>query len=489
MEPCEIYREGATMIDTSEPVTGVRKVVTTKELMAILASGDQVYLPGVSVDAEALEHYSSDDRARLEVPGSENEITSVEYVRDDEVQCIEVADERHLYLTDDFIPTHNTSNIVFLKSTDDSMIETLEKMSGKTHTVYRDSKTVTKDMDRVIKLGNVEGKVSYTMNAKEEPVIKYNDMAFLSERNSIVFRAGDPPVWNRNETILPMSWALFKNAIQHPGHDYSLQTIPTLSSAIDFDVRQNQPDFEKMLAKRMEQAVQSEICKDIYREAYEYEDIHIERLDPDVYADEVMELVDVSMREEIAEENPNFSSADEVPSEALAYSLDQYDTEENEEQRAVLAEEQTKLVDHQTKRYARGRLSREDLLSGGGAVTHQIDEELVETFKAVRGAMGRDTAHFRLDGTGSLRSADGQLVYIIKSSESESMQQMKEASEDENARVFAEGEGSINKFGSFQVTDEFYRFLASLDSWQGLADGDFDKEVVKQMTMRENAST
>ena len=65
---------------------------------------------------------------------------------------------------------------------------------------------------------NVEGKVSYTMNAKEEAVISFNDMMFISERNSMVIRAGDSPVWNRNETILPMSFRLFKDTIVHPGH-------------------------------------------------------------------------------------------------------------------------------------------------------------------------------------------------------------------------------------------------------------------------------
>src|SRR5699024_9604887 len=89
----------------------------------------------------------------------------------------------------DKIVQGNTANIVFLKSTDDSMIETLEKMSGKRHVSYTDSKTVTKDMQRVLKPVNVEGKVSYTMNTKEEPVISSNDMAFISERNSIVFSA------------------------------------------------------------------------------------------------------------------------------------------------------------------------------------------------------------------------------------------------------------------------------------------------------------
>ena len=110
-------------------------------------------------------------------------------------------------------------------------------------------------MQALLKMTQNEGKASYTMTTKEEPVIAYNDMAFISERNSIVFRAGDSPIWNRNETILPMSWRLFKNTIIHPGKDYSLQTIPTLSTAMDFDVRKNQPNFLRCLRKRMEQAI------------------------------------------------------------------------------------------------------------------------------------------------------------------------------------------------------------------------------------------
>ena len=103
------------------------------------------------------------------------------------------------------------------------MIDTLQKMSGTTHRVYKDSKTVTRDAERLFMQN--EGKVSYTMNVREEPVIKYNDMAFIDPRNSIVFRAGDSPVWNRNETILPMSWRLLHaNPIKQPGKEYDLQT-------------------------------------------------------------------------------------------------------------------------------------------------------------------------------------------------------------------------------------------------------------------------
>lgn len=36
-------------------------------------------------------------------------LMSVEYVRDEEAQCIMIDDSEHLYVTDDFIPTHNTT--------------------------------------------------------------------------------------------------------------------------------------------------------------------------------------------------------------------------------------------------------------------------------------------------------------------------------------------------------------------------------------------
>ncbi|MGH4000864.1 MAG: type IV secretory system conjugative DNA transfer family protein, partial [Pseudonocardiaceae bacterium] len=182
----------------------------------------------------------------------------------------------------DKIVQGNTSNIVFLKSTDDTMIETLEKMSGKRHRTYRKSKQVTQNLDQVIH--KTDGRVIYTMETVEEPVISYNDMAFIPPNNSVVFRAGDAPVWNRNETILPMMWKLGGNKIVHPGHDYSLQTIPTLSTALDFDVRRNQPNFIAMLDKRLAQADCAGDAKLLYSSAHGYTSFDIERLDPDVYA-------------------------------------------------------------------------------------------------------------------------------------------------------------------------------------------------------------
>lgn len=79
--------------------------------------------------------------------------------------------------------------------------------------------------------------------------------AFTEDRNSMVFRAGDSPIWNRNETILPKSYKMFENKIKVPGKDFSLQTILTLSSVMDFDLKNSQPDFNRMLMMRMQQAL------------------------------------------------------------------------------------------------------------------------------------------------------------------------------------------------------------------------------------------
>lgn len=399
---------------------------------------------------------------------SGNRVVSVERVGDAAVQCIAVADERHLYVTDDFIPTHNTSNIVFLKSTDDSMLDTLQKMSGTRHTVYRDSKTVTKDVEKLVRFGSVEGKVAYTMTTKEEPVISYNDMAFISERNSILFRAGDSPVWNRNETILPMSWRLFRDTIIHPGHDYSLQTIPTLSSVADYDVRRNQPDFFSMLEDRIAQATRAEEMKEKYRKAFGFTEMDVSRLDPDVYSDDVMALINEALQEgsiDIAD-MPEFDM--EMPFMTNPFA----EYEDNVEVIQATAEAGVVLQERQAKRYAEGLLSREDL---GPA----LDSHVLDAYLACMSDMHASSA-FSAGLDGSLRSADGQTVYISKA-EDVAGEQMREFAADASQRVFAE-DGAVDDvagaaLGSWRVHREFYDYLRSLASWQDIAGGEFDRLV------------
>lgn len=456
-------------------------LMNTEMLLDMLGQGCTVTLPPVVLDGESMVVYEDEIDG---IPFGEGvEIASVELVGEEEVQCIEVDDPEHLYLTDGFIPTHNTSNIVFLKSTDDSMLDTLQKMSGTTHRTYTDSKTITRDMEKLWMKN--EGKASFTMTTREEPVIKYNDMAFISERNSIIFRAGDSPIWNRNETILPMSWRLFQNTIVHPGHEYSLQTIPTLSSAKDFDVRKNQPDFDKMLNKRVAQAIAAKDACTVYQDVYGYTDYQISQLDPDDYANEIMTIINTSMRESVEEDVdiPDDLSPDEVAEALLDGDIENIaaQAEENVEQQQATAEAQTTYVAATTARFAGGMLSPSDLWSIAGQPVHSLDKTILQVYNDIKGDMWNDMNTFRVVN-GNLCGVDGT-VFIRSRAESSSLATINEAAREGDTNVFAEGEideKELNSFGTYEVTDAFLRFLSQQPSWR-FADGKFERGMARAM--------
>ena len=387
----------------------------------------------------------------------------------------------------------NTSNIVFLKSTDDSMIETLSKMSGTTHKARVDSKTITRDMKALMKMSQNEGKTSYTMSTKEEPVISYNDMAFISERNSIVFRAGDSIVWNRNETILPMSWRLFQNTIINPGKKYTLQTIPTLSTAVDFDVRKNQPNFTKMLNKRMEQAyIAEDACKS-YQDAYEYTDYDIAQLDPDNYSDEIMDLIYSTLNpEEIKEAMANKTEKNDADdneglTEVIDYMFGNQMTREqvanmgtitdNEEQLEANRNAMASTREDSVKRYAGKTIARDDLVSKyGSGVKHNFDACIIRAYKELREKMEQDHQYFTVNADGHLCSKSGT-VYIENRMSSDNIEFINEAAKDENSRVFAENDmdnSDAKALGSCVVTDAFIRYLATFPGAWPFIKGEFD---------------
>ncbi|MFD2024169.1 type IV secretory system conjugative DNA transfer family protein [Promicromonospora aerolata] len=386
----------------------------------------------------------------------------------------------------DKIVQGNTSNIVFLKSTDDSMIETLEKMSGKTHRSYIDSKQISQDLDRIVG-GKTEGRVTYTMNTKEEPLISYNDMEFIPPRNSIVFRAGDPPVWNRNETILPMSWRLLKDTIAHPGHAYTLQDIPTLSSAIDFDVRNNQPDFVRMLDKRMRQAVRATDAKTLYKETYRYRDVDIERLDPDVYSDEVMEIITMMTA---ADEGHDPGAPTVVDPEAYAATmmLDEDQFIDNVELATEVAAREAARAERQRLVYAEETISKEMLINpDGSAKVKSLDTEISEAYKSAQTDLEQDHEHFSVGGHGELRSADGSKTYISQvrsDAYTEAARRINGQVRDQDTRVFAEDdltEEDLKSLSTVKVHAAFYQYLAALPSWEVLADGRFDRAMAIEM--------
>lgn len=457
-----------------------------------------------------------------------NVVTSVEYVGMEEMQCIKVADSRHLYLTDDYIPTHNTANIVFLKSTDDQMIDTLSKMSGKTHRVVTNSKTITTDESQVMM--RTDAKVSKTMTSEEVPVISYNDMAYIPKCNSMVFRAGTSAIWNRNETVLPMSWNLYKDTIINPGHEYSLKTIPSLSTAKDFDVKRNQPDFDAMLERRVAQAIAAPKATEAYQTLFGLSDADMARnVGDDNFADAIMRLVD-SLVDGIDAAQDN-NDPDMVQSPDAAGGMDNWDPDDDYDDGAGLnadgslktskaqgksaaqntaskllegaqenteVEKQTQMTQAQAQdwerpRYCGGRLSRADLCSIAGAPTHQLDEVLSAAIEDAKAPMQRDKHNFRYDaalGTFYVRDEQGRMdalaLRMMGAMSAEQRASIQAAAKDPASRTF--GEPDDMPYAQWQISDVFYRWLVSLDSWSGIAEGKFEQFLIRALDLQEQQS-
>jgi hypothetical protein len=308
-----------------------------------------------------------------------------------------------------------------------------------------------------------------------------------------------------------MSWRLFKNTIIQPGKEYSLQTIPTLSTAMDFDVRKNQPNFSKMLEKRMQQAYISTDTQDAYKEAYGYTDYDIEQIDPDVLSDEIMDIICSTLspqefKDAVANNAKNdadkqaddgeyeemfdymFGNQSNKNNTKFTVEQDIYNEfdhiEANKEQIAATAavEEQQKTAS--VMRYAGKTISRDMLVSHMG-INHGLDDAIVRVYKDIRAKMEQDDEYFSVVN-GHLYSRDGSEMYIKNISVSkEELDELNELATDESARVFAEGDidkSDAEKMSSFVITDAFLKFLVSFPKAWPFADGEFESRMKREMT-------
>lgn len=402
----------------------------------------------------------------------------------------------------------NTNNIVFLKSTDDAMLDTLSKLSGTTHETLREGKTITKDFDRIFNKN--EGRISYNINTKERPVVRFNDLLFMAERQSVVFRAGNNPIWNKNETILPMSFKLFGNTITQPGKNYSLQTVPTLSSAMYFDIKKNQPNFYAMMEKRLSQARISDMLRQRYKDVYGYEEHEMERLDEDVLSDELMDAINIAIMpsDEAAVSDEWAASgyasreeyeADMMPGE-LSYEEQQAIFEQRGEdsrkkglrnteldQEVAAAQEVSRKLD-QTM-YGGGLIPRRMLINEAGQLSMSLAPIVAEAYDECLTYFANDPA-FRVDpSTYELRDSATQELYIRSASGSDQkdVANLREAVSDTKSRVAADAVDDVTELTRFTVTDAFIRRLSSMDSWKDICRGRFDDTMSRLYRDRYNA--
>lgn len=357
----------------------------------------------------------------------------------------------------------NVNNVVFLKSTNGELIEKLSKKSGVTH-IVETNRNVTNNINQVA-FGN-DSKITLGQSVKEVPVLTYNDLAYMPPSSSVVFRSGDDVIWNRNETALPPSRILHKNTICNPGHEYTLQNIPSMSNAMSFDVRTNMPDFMKMLKKRMDMAIVAQDAIKFYNEAYEYTEYDVARQDPDVYSDGIMELI-----AEMVEEYQTFGN---TPDYDEADPLEGYDVSRNDEVIKSQKEMQAEYEQANIKRYAGNQISRIDLGGIGKNPNHYYDEMFAKAYMACKQQLFQDK-RFEAIGDGGLRLKETGETLINVAFTKEQQDAINEAIADDNSRVYAEEDVVMDQ--SVSISDAFYRFLWSLDSWNDL--GNFDREMAR----------
>ena len=329
-------------------------------------------------------------------------------------------------------------------------------MSGTRHVAYIDSKQISVDKNRIV--SQTDERVSYTMSTKEVPLISYNDMANIAPCNSMVFRIGGSPIWNRNQMALPMSHCIHKNKINMSGREFTLLTVPTTSSALEYDLTAMVPDFDKMLEQRLTEYETVDDAKYVYQQQTELTDSEINRMDADVYSGEIMSIVRALIAQREAEEK-----AKGIQKEALQMS-------NNEDMEAAMREEDAKHAEGRKKRYANGKLSREDIIRAGTGYEDIFYEAFMET---------RDswmTNPNVICDASSLRTRDGRvLIDFADASLQEYGNRLAEETQKDGTRVYSEDQQPVAK--TVSIKPEFVTWLVELEAWPQA----FDAAVAKRM--------
>lgn len=126
----------------------------------------------------------------------------------------------------------------------------------------------------------------------------------------------------------------------------------------------------------------------------------------------------------------------------------------------------------------------------GTARIKSLDREITEAYKSALVELQQDRDHFSVGGDNELRSADGALTYIRplrSSSFAEAAHKLNGAARDGDSRVYADDELSqedLQALATVEISADFYRFLASLPTWEHLAGGAFDRAMAVEMLDR-----
>lgn len=384
----------------------------------------------------------------------------------------------------------NTGNILYIRSTDTSMLEVLEGLSGKMHRLEDDNLSTTQDMLNII--GKTESKMTQNKAPKEVPVISQNDMLNIPIANLMVFGRGKP-IWNRNQLAMPASRVSLDtgklNDFEDPQH-YTLRTVPTTANNMDFDILQNQPNFWHMVEKRTEQARLADEKLTAYRrfntaDGSVMTDDELSRIDPEFLSTEIMFAINaqIQFNQQIDESQRSKTDFSDIKGE-LDY--EKYATQNTELLQAEHKADMKKTV-FTDKRYANNQISREDLKNNYDWLKQALETAYV-TLQNDFKKNSSDLLH--VNSTGDL-FVNGELA--IKSNatvNAETHQVMDDFGEDTEPDLdAANGMESLAATMTIpkaqemagEVQPAWCEYLARLENWSNILDGKYEQAVVNAL--------
>lgn len=406
------------------------------------------------------------------------------------------------------------------------MLETLQALSGTTHRSYRDNKSVTLDARR--QFNQADSKVTMSTSVKEMPVISKNDMLLVPKGNMMIFGKGYP-IWNRNQTSMPFAFALHKNELRDFDHntEYTLATVPTAASTSDFDILGNQPDFFKMVTKRVDQARLSAKIRQRYKEAYGKPDhplteFDLKRIDTDVLADQLMAGINEQYYLQLHPEKKNDlnNGKDQKGQQVTGMDQDTQDiqnmTDEETMALAQLANAQSEgtkttgqdllerraraienagqentAVIEATNKYDRKHEERTRKIYGGGRISRE-DFDTGDTRDNVATAYVaalKDIQRFGRD-QGFIVDNDGSLIYngqVFIRSQANSLQALLNSS-NTLSLPGSQSKAKVDPAALVEVTPQFISWIVQQDSLARIGSGVFDNELGRAFVRRENMS-
>lgn len=381
------------------------------------------------------------------------------------------------------------------------MLETLQTLSGSTHLSFRDNKSVTLDARR--QFNQADSKVTLSTSVHEMPVISKSQMLNVPRSNMMIFGKGHP-IWNRNQTVMPYAYALQKDELRDFENNikYSLTTVPTTASTMDFDAIRNQPNFLRMVSKRVRQAQLAKEVTERYKRVYgtaekPLSDYQMSLIPNDVLAKQIMQGINDEIYEEdhpkqneVQKERAKMSQQEK---DSLSASFDAAasqptKTDELEQKMQDTAKKNTAVTDVEAQR-DKGRAEYTQKRYGGNTIS-RADLDAGDTRDNIATAYVNSIDSFRKygEGQGFIVDDEGTLFYngqVFVKSLANTVQDLINA---KNTVIMPTSgqKGATDPAALVEVTDAFISWIKKQDNLLTVGDGTFDREFKNAFARRED---